>query len=325
MHVSGKLSSQREVIAGVPQGSVLGPLLFIIYINDLPLHMEFCDLDLYADDSTMSSFSSSVETVTNYLQADLINFNKWCEENEMILNLDKTKAMYISTKQTASKLITNPPNLSVNDKKIQLSEKEKLLGVIVDSSLSWCPHIEQTLKKCNTQLYLLSRIKQYLSIPVRKLFYNAYILPHLDYCCTIWGVSTADSIESIVKFQKRAARLILDKDIYTPSSELFDELGWLVFPERVKLQKAIMLFKTMNNFMPTYIKELFHYTNQIHDRNLRSTSENLLYVPKPNYELYRSSLAYSGSKIWNSLPQHVKSSHTVKEFKESYLQWMHAI
>ena len=157
---------------------------------------------------------------------------------------------------------------------------------------------------------------------MRTLFYNAYILPHLDYCCTIWGNSSAASMESMIKFQKRAARLILDKDLETPSAELFAELKWLTFPERVKFQKAVMMFKTMNNLNPPYIKNLFKFKNEIHDRSLRSASDNMLYVPKPKCELYRNSLAYSGSKIWNSIPQDVKNSSSVAIFKNRYLDWV---
>ena len=126
-------------------------------------------------------------------------------------------------------------------------------------------------------------------------------------------------MDSMIKFQKRAARLILDKDFETPSAESFAELKWLTFPERVRFQKAVMMFKTMNNLNPPYIRDLFKFTNEIHNHCLRSASDNLLYVPKPNCELYRSSLAYSGSKIWNSIPQDVKNSYSVATFKNRYM------
>ena len=116
----------------------------------------------------------------------------------------------------------------------------------------------------------------------------------------------------MIKFQKRAARLILDKDFDTPSVDLFAELNWMTFPERVQFQKAIMMFKIMNNLAPTYMNNLFQYTNEIHNRNLRSTTENLLYVPKPKCEIFRNSFAYSGAKLWNSIPQNIKSCNSVQ-------------
>ena len=158
----------------------------------------------------------------------------------MTLHLGKTIAMFLSTKQGTSKIMSDPPIISQHGNTIQVSEQEKLLGVFIDNNLSWSTHIENTLKKYNTLSYLLGRIKQYLSIPVRKIFFNARILPHLDYCCTIWGNSSADSMDSLITFQKRAARLILDKDLQTPSAELFAELKWLTFPERIKFQKRLL-------------------------------------------------------------------------------------
>ena len=199
-------------------------------------------------------------------------------------------------------------------------QNEKILGITIDNTLSWHSQADKTLKKCNSLLSLLGRIKQYLSIPVRKLFYSAYILPHLDYCCTIGGNTTAGSINSKVKFQKRAARLILDRDFDAPSADLFAQLNWMTFPERVKFQKAIMMYKSMKNLGPSSIGQLFPHTNEIHRRNLRSTSDDLLYVPKPNSEIFRNSLAYSGAKIWNSIPSNIKSANSVEQFKDMHIQ-----
>ena len=160
-------------------------------------------------------------------------------------------------------------------------QQEKFLGINIDRYFSWHSQIDKALKKCNTLLFLLDRVNQYLSIPIRILFFNAYILPHLDYCCTIWGNTTADSINAVVKFQKRAARLILDRDFDAPSTERFVELNWMIIPGRVRFQKAIVMFKSMNNLAPPYIGQLFSHTNEIHSRSLRSTARDLPYVPKP--------------------------------------------
>ena len=95
----------------------------------------------------------------------------------------------------------------------------------------------------------------------------------------------------------------------------------MIFPERVKFQKSIMMYKSMNNLAPPYVGQLFHHTNEIHSRSLRSTTEDLLYVPKPNCESFRNSFAYSGAKIWNSIPLNVKSAKTIEQFKHRYIQW----
>ena len=233
-------------------------------------------------------------------------------------NTSKSKAIFLATKCTANKIMEEPPILTIKGDQIQVSETEKLLGVHINNSLNWSSHIESTLKKCNSLLFLLNRIKQYLNVPTRKLFYNAYILPHLDYCCTIWGNANSELMNTLIKFQKRAARSILDKPIETPSGELFTELKWMTFPKRVMYQKDVLMYKIMNNLAPPYLANIFK-SKDVHDRTLRSTSENLLYIPKPNIELYRNSLAYSGSKIWNSIPEQLRNATSLQQFRNGYL------
>ena len=321
VQISGKLSQSKEIKAGVPQGSVLGPLLFLLYINDLPLYIKYCLLDLFADDGTLHTSNAYLPTLTTFLNADLDNFSDWCDDNDMKKNTSKSKAMFLATKNTANKIMEEPPNLTIKGEQIQISDTEKLLGVHINNSLNWSFHIESTLKKCNSLLFLLNRIKQYLNVPTRKLFYNAYILPHLDYCCSIWGNSNTELMNTVVKFQKRAARSILDKPIETPSVELFSELKWMMFPDRVIYQKAILMYKIMHNLAPSYLSNIFTLSSEVHERSLRSTTENLLYVPKPKIELYRNSLAYSGSKIWNSIPEHIRNSTSLQQFRKNYLKW----
>ena len=162
VNISSKLSSSKEILAGVPQGSVLGPLLFIIYINDLPQHIKYCILELFADDATLYTSGPKVPSICSHLEADLKNFCEWCLDNDMILNVPKTKAIFITSKQKINKIMADPPTLEAAGEEIQVSDREKLLGVQIDSTLSWAHQVEATLKKCNSLLYLLNRIKQYL-------------------------------------------------------------------------------------------------------------------------------------------------------------------
>ena len=119
-------------------------------------------------------------------------------------------------------------------------------------------HIDHLIKKCNSYLFVLSRIKVFLSRRNRILCYNSYILPHLDICCIIWVNCSSTLEDKLVKFQKRAARVILDCDFYTPSSELFKELNWQTFPERVTYQKGSLMYRIINNICPDYLKTMSH-------------------------------------------------------------------
>ena len=143
----------------------------------------------------------------------------------------------------------------------------------------------------------------------------------MDYCCTIWGNINCKLAECMVKFQKRAARIILDRSIDTPSADMFTELSWMTFPNRVKFQKSIIMYNILNNLSPSYLLDNFTLTSEVNQRSLRSTTENSLYIRKPNIELFRKSLSYSGSKIWIAIPDFVKGRTTVAKFKTEYLRW----
>ena len=321
-YLSGAKSLSGSVTSGVPQGSVLGPILFLLYINDLPDVLEETSIDIFADDSTISIPNRDISTIRSSLQKDLINVQNWCILNRMILNSQKTKVMYLSTKSKNTSILSTDCSISINNNLLEICESEKLLDVTVDCNLSWDSHIINTLKHCNSLLYLLSRIKIFLSLSKRKLFFNAYILPHIDYCCIIWGNCTKTMEDRLIKFQKRAARVILNiNDIETPSATLFSQLKWMKFPERVRYQKAILMYKMINNLAPTYLLDSFKFQSEIHSRQLRSSSPLQLYIPKPKIEFFRQSFVYSGSSIWNELPKDIQNAKSLNKFKTLYLKW----
>ena len=162
----------------------------------------------------------------------------------MVVNVPKTKAMFLAYRTAANKILENRPDLKLSDETYKhINKRKKLLGVQIDNTPSWTAQVECIIKECNSLLHLLNRIKCYLPIPTRKLFFNAYILPNIDNCCTVWGNISSALTDCMKKLQKRAARIILDKGIDTPSVEMFNQLSWMTFPERETFQKVVMMYK----------------------------------------------------------------------------------
>ena len=236
------------------------------------------------------------------------------------VNIGKTNAFFVSSSQKQPSIQENPPDINIGTTKLKVSSKERLLGVTIDNTLNWSAQVDATIKKCNSLLLLLRRIKIYLDIPTRKLYFNSYILPHLDFCNSIWENCSNELLDKIIKFQKRAARLILDKDLSVPSSEIFQQLRWMRFDERVIYKKCILMYKSLHNLAPSYMSNKFTYSYDIHNLDLRSTTNQILHMPKPKLEIYRKSLSYSGPKLWNALPESVRNAPTLGSFKQRYLR-----
>ena len=179
--VNNVLSEHRFICCGVPQRSILGPLLFLIFINDLPLYKNDVTTDLYADDTTLFDINSSKNVIQANLQKALIQLDAWCKCNGMIINSAKTKVMLIATAQKRGKLSDDSLDLLFKDVTLQMISYDKILGVYVDNNLAWSFHINFITKKISSYLWLLSRIKEYLSIEDRVKFYKSYVQPHLDF------------------------------------------------------------------------------------------------------------------------------------------------
>ena len=186
------IASARETVKfGVPQGSILGPLLFLLFINDLPLHTKV-KTDLYADDATLYEINRAKEEIERKLQLAIKDLARWCKQNGMIINIEKTKAMLVTTRQRRTRIDDNL-NLSLNDEQLLTVSNEKVLGVQIDNNLLWRDHVRKVTKPMFSNIWLLSKVKSYLSKEHRVMYYKSYIQPHLDYANIVWG-STSKTI-----------------------------------------------------------------------------------------------------------------------------------
>ena len=210
--VNGTKSNTAEISSGVPQGSILGPLLFLIFINDFPLVLsgKVSSTDMYADDTTIYDLQADMGTLRSNLQESLTILQKWCKQNGMLLNTEKTKIMFISTRQKRIRLDTRLLSLTYSEIDLQLTTGDKILGIYIDENFQWNNHFQYVCKSVSSYIWLLSRIKSYLSLEHRSLFYKAYIQPHFNYCNIIWGNSTNYNVSRLTKLQRRACKIILE-------------------------------------------------------------------------------------------------------------------
>ena len=315
------ISEELIIKTGVPQGSILGPLLFLLYVNDLHLHLTCSDLDMYADDSTLSVTDRSVAVIQNKVQSDLLKIEKWCVANNMILNPTKTTAILIGTPYKTKR--STPLTLTVNGFKIKSVTNQKVLGIDIDQHLKWDIHIDSVCKKLSTKFTLLRKVSKFLNLEMKQMFYHAYLVPVFDYGSIIWCNAPKSYISKVYSFQKSVARWILIKPLSTSSNIMFKELKWLSIENRHKMHIAIMTFKALHGLTPTYIKQIITVSEN-KTYSLRSNSKCLLSHFRHNSEYMKQSFKFLSLLCWNSLPETVRNTSSLSSFKYKCKQFYQA-
>lgn len=312
-------SNTMYVTSGVPQGSILGPLLFLLYINDISFTTSTGNIDLYADDSTLYESDNDIINVQNKLQDNLNVIKSWCLLNNMSIHPLKTKCMIICTKQKLKHC--KELHLTIDGSTIENVTVQKILGVYVDNTLSWNVQINKVCSKVNSKLALLRRIYYFLTDDMKKLFYNAYIMSIFDYCCTIWGKGNKRYINKISKMQGRVAKVILNKPPRTSTTDLLKELHWLSFSDRCNYHTAVLIYKAKNNLAPKYISNLLTFSSN-EKYSLRSATHNDIVTPKHRTNYLKNSFNYTGAHVWNTIPTYIRSLVSINAFKCNYKKYL---
>ena len=317
-HVSvhGTLSSEKSILSGVPQGSVQGPILFCLFISDLPLHLTSTKCDMLADDTTLHKTSKNIVTLRSTLQNSLDTVFKWCGNNRMVLNPIKTKSMVISTRQK-HQLAPLLLDLSVGRNSIEQVHSHRLLGIIIDDKLCWDSHVHRTTMTVARNVYLLSKLCKIVDTQTLKLFYNAHIKSHVDYASVVWDGCSDAIRKRLASLIRRCVKLILPSPTLS-MEEKFKDLKILNLQQQFLYNKGVFVFKSGSGTMPEYITSLF--TRPMSSQC--SSRISIYHLPHPRLDLFKTSVSFSGATLWNNLPQSLKSCQTLPVFKRKYFDYL---
>ena len=298
---------------GVPQGSILGPVLFTIYVNDLLSVPKRCLSASYVDDCKLYLSFSPAELPTSILalNEDLTRISQWCCKNSLLINPDKTKVLAVGLPQLLKKLSSF--SITLFDKEITPVPVVKDLGVLLDTRLSYNQHITEIASKCLFKLYQINRIKHLLDRKTLLLVINSFVFSKLQYCSTVWSNTSSSNIDKLQKVQNFAGRIILGLRKYDHISDGLRSLKWLPIREKLILNDATMMHKCINKLVPDYLADMFKSRSQVHNRQTRSSGA--LDIPLCRLSTGQRSFAFRGAKLWNSLNDNIKSLKCPRNFR----------
>ena len=304
--IGNTISTPLPIKFGVPQGSILGPLLFSLYINDLPLFLKALT-ELFADDTSVHSSHSNLKTLFKIMQDNIDFLIKWTHLNHMSLHPNKTKFMLISTRQKKQN-IQQLPQLFISNHKLEIVDCHKILGITIDDTLSWTKHTVALGKALASKLYQFSKIKNFLDFNSRKIFFSAYIQSNLDYCSTLWDSASENTLKHISSLHRRALKIVKLKNTSLTSND-YKQLNLLPLKHKFFVNKAVLMFKILSGAAPSTLTAKFMINEARHTHKIM--------IPPPRIDLYKSSLVYSGGVLWNNLPKYIKDISSLPVFCRS--------
>ena len=243
---NGAKSDTKLITTGVPQGSILGPLLFIIYINDLPLVSNMFDMLMYADDTTLYCNINQLFS-DDAINRELHKISNWLSSNKLSLNVKKTKCMMF---HSAQRKVTHP-KLIINNVQIEMVKQFNFLGIIISSTLKWNSHIDYISKKLSKVIGVMYRLKYIYPQAILLTLYNTLIVPHFTYGLLIWGSKIVNN-HGLHLIQKKALRIVTNQDFIAHSEPICKKLHILKVPDMFRISIWKFYFKLMNNKLPHY-------------------------------------------------------------------------
>jgi hypothetical protein len=313
--MGGANSGPREVACGVPQGSVLGPLLFLIYINDIANCSSLLHFILFADDTNLFFSHPDINHLRSTINSELDKLSDWFIANRLSLNIKKTNYIMFGYKH----LYTDTTNfkLCIDGVDMDRVNSTKFLGVIVDSKLTWKEHTSYVASKVARSVGALNRARNLLSRNLRLMLYHSMVYPHLSYCNIVWGAASAMHLHSLVVLQKRAVRVVFNSQYKAHTNPIFKELKLLKLPDINKYLIAQFLFKVKHLLLPPACIHLVKTTITAKKYSTRNPAYFTYTACRTSHR--ELNISHRGPQIWNSLPANITNLSYICAFNSSIL------
>ena len=314
--LEGVKSGLKDITVGVPQGSILGPLLFLIYVNDLPASVDLLRPIMFADDTNLVIKGKNLQLLRAIVESELSNLADYFRSNKLKLNVGKTKLICFRRKGMA--IDPNEFNISLDDESVQIVDSTSFLGITLDCHLIWEIHCHEISKKLSKTTGILGRLKHTLPRRALLTIYDSLFMSHVQYGLEVWGGNdTAKGKKRLQNIQKKAIRHI-SKSFYIAHTEpRMKSMGFLKIDDQYKLQCAKLAHDMINKNCPQNLQDTLNLCTESHTYSLRSAANNPLEMREnlTDRRELRMSFSKMGPKVWNSIPEAIRKIKNRDNFK----------
>ena len=314
--INGFDSSKLDIKYGVPQGSTLGPLLFLLYINDLRFALKDSIASHFADDTCILYASNKLKSIETVLNCDLKLASDWLNANRLTLNVDKSKLLIFKLKQRKFNKDSIPIKLGV---KLTPTDNVKYLGLHIDQNLSWDVQTNQLSKKFSKANSILAKLRHFAPKETLILVYYSIFYFHLQYGCPVWSLTKNENLGTITILQKKCMRVINFAPFNSHTNNMFCDNKLLKFDDLIKVEQLKLIFDFKNKNLPIDLLDLFKLSSDINTHITSSASKGCMFIPQiktTNFGI--KSLRYSAEVLWNNFIKcnEVNDIRNIGQFKK---------
>ena len=314
---NGTNSSYHNIKCGVPQGSILGPLLFLIYVNDLCNVSKALDFILFADDTNIFFSHKNLNILEKTLNEELPKLTDWCLANKLSINYKKSNFMIFKSKQ---KRQTFDINLKINDCAIGCVKETVFLGVVLDENLSWKPHITNVARKISKSIGIIYKASFCLPTSSLCTLYYSLVYPYLIYCISVWGSTYSSNLNRIFLLQKKVIRIMSRSSYLAHTDPLFKQLKILKLHNLYLFQVGKFMFLFKKGLLPDVFNDMFLLTNQVHSYNTRNSNAFYRFSCRTNMRQF--AIRFQGPKFFNTLNRELQNSDKLFRFKTKLKEFL---
>ena len=342
VYIDGFMSTALPLSSGVPQGSILGTLLYVVYTNELPEIIHDHEVEngsifstdckhcgtvcCYADDSTVSLFGQDTQELTRALSEKYEVISDFMASNKLKLNSEKTHLMLFSSDRVWRAALDDSVQLHTGSEIIKVEKSEKILGGVVHRNLKWTEHLlhgqDAVIKNLSKRLSAIKMVCSIADFKTRKMLTNGLFMSKLAYLMPLWGGCQKFAINTLQVMQNKAARYVTRANIYTATESLLSQCGWLSVYQMIFFHTVVLFYKTRQSKVPSVLFNMASSDYAYSTRERSKGNYKVLSKVRIPSALAGQSFRWRSVEMWNRLPSEIKSKKNLSQFKKSLKLWI---